>query len=74
MWKKRDKNGESEQRMLVATATPKERKTWEEGGINRGEKRERLQIPGVPQFGNMARCHGNAALPQSPSPHAETQK
>lgn len=29
--------------------------------------------PRCTQFGNTARCHGNAALPQSQSPHAEAK-
>lgn len=65
---------ERERGLLIASATPK--KTCEEGGINRreGELRRETPNPRCTQFGNTARCHGNAALPQSQSPHAERQR
>lgn len=40
----------------------------------RGRLRRETPNPRCTQFGNIARCHGNAALPQSQSPHAERQR
>lgn len=65
-------------RVRLASATPK--KTWEKGGIKRGEERigrereRETQNPRCTQFGNTARCLDNEALPQSQSPHAERQR
>lgn len=58
--------------MLIASATPKE--NLREGGINSRESQRETPNPRCTQFGNTARCHGNAALPQSQSPHAERQR
>lgn len=69
------REGKEREGVLIASATPK--KTCEKGGINRreGDYEEReTPNPRCTQFGNRARCHGNAALPQSQSPHAERQR
>lgn len=73
LWRRKE---EKRQRgVLIASASPK--KTWKKGGINRreGDYGEReTPNPRCTQFGNTARCHGNTALPQSQSPHAERQR
>lgn len=64
---------EASGRLLIASPPPK--KTRVKDGINRGEgDYAETPNPRCTQFGNIARCHGNAALPQSQSPHAERRR